>query len=103
MRRPGDYERMDVSKFIEDTLVDVISGENISPRAHGKSGYKKGFFLEGPYIDSRTTLKGSRALINEAFLLDMIKKGEKKVKIPERAIITPQAQMLIDEGKVVIL
>ncbi|MFH1416527.1 MAG: hypothetical protein ABIH89_10635 [Elusimicrobiota bacterium] len=93
---------MDVSKLIEDTLVDVISGEYISPRVHGNSRYKKGFFLESPYINSRTTLKGGRALVNEAFLLDRIEKGEKRVKIPERAIITPQAQMLIDEGKVVI-
>lgn len=91
---------MHAGKQIADTVVDIISEKNIGRNSAAGQKYRKGVFLEKKYINSRTTLKNRNILITERYLLDMIKEGKKDLKIPDDAIITPLARMLIDENKI---
>jgi hypothetical protein len=88
--------------LIADTIVDIVSEINIERKTIEGECYKKGFFLQDPYIKSKTAFKNKRTLITEKYMLEMIRKGERRISIPGDSIITPSAKMLIDEGKISI-
>lgn len=91
---------MDIQKFLADTVVDIISEKDIAVGSVEKKNYKRGFFLENPYFQGKTTLKNNKTLITEEYLNEIIKQGKKNIGIPENSIITPSARILIEEGRI---
>ena len=60
---------MDMYKFLTDTVVDVISEYEIKAEKVEKEDFKRGFFLQKPYINSMTTLK-NRKVFHSSILPD---------------------------------
>jgi len=89
---------MSIEKLITDTIVDAVSETRVS--VYEKSRYKKGFFLKEPFFLGRTALKSRKKLITERYIMDKIRNGQKTVKIPQDAVITPMAKLLIEEGRI---
>jgi len=86
-----------VQKLVTDTIVDIITENNMVSRDKKSGKYKKGFFLKKSYLPSRTTLKNQRPLVNVEYVEKEIQQGRRVLTVPADAIITPMAQLLLDE------
>ncbi len=85
-----------MEKLIADILVDIICEKNISP-AGEKAGHRKGFFMQKPYLPSKSYLKNTGSLITYEVVEKEVNKGASVIRLPEKAIVTPMAKLLIEE------
>ncbi len=88
-----------MEKLIADILVDVICEKNIASAVESAGRHKKGFFVEKPYLPSKTSVKNPAPLITYEIVEKEVRLGAAVIKLPPKAIITPMAKLLIDEKR----
>ncbi len=89
-----------MEQLITDTIVDIISEKNTGAYEGNPSSYRKGFFVQKPYLVSRTTFKNRRLLVNVDWIEKNINEGERRVTLPADSIVTPEAKLILDERKI---
>jgi len=89
-------------KDIIDVVCDVLSGDKNTPQGQS-SGHKSGFYTQGPWIKSYSSLKTGKKLITEHEVRAALKKGSNVLKIPKDAIIGPLALEIIQEKGINII
>ncbi|MFN3966209.1 MAG: hypothetical protein ACK4JE_00720 [Endomicrobiia bacterium] len=90
----------------EEDIVDIISDILLmqkDKKEEPKSKYYTGFFLKEKFIKSWTSLPKGRPLLTEYELKQLIKRGEKEIKINKNTIISPLAQEIIQEKGIKII
>ena len=78
-----------------DRVRNIITDE-ILKNVPKRKEIKKGFFA-GRYLKSFRQHSPSRFLATEVFVRRAVSRGERELRIPGGAIITPLARELIDE------
>jgi len=84
-----------------DLIVDILGGRSQPARASVQA-YKAGDIAARPYLLGRNPLRAERRVVTEAYLLSRIRSGECRISLGPDAVITPLAQLLIDEGRIKI-
>jgi hypothetical protein len=88
-------------------IVDIVF-ENIKNKAGTQAEgtrmpYKSGFFADGKYINSYSSLKNNRKLVTEYELRQALKDGSGAIEVPEDAIIGPVALEMIQEKGIKVI
>jgi len=91
-----------LEKLLADTAVDILLEEVNSDR-EPVTTVKRGFFVREPYIKSSSRLAGTRKLITEAYVKKLVREGFRRLELPEKAIITPSARLLIEEKGITVV
>lgn len=65
------------------------------------SGFKRGFYTREPYLHPYASLKG-RPFISEADVRDAIRKGEKVLRVPRGAILSPVVKELVQSRGITV-
>jgi len=88
----------------EDDIIEILS-EFLVNKKEEKLGqkYYSGFYLKEKFIKSWTSLPKGRPLLTEYELKQLIKNGEKEIRIQKNTIISPLAYEIIQEKGIKII